>query len=98
MDTVVYMNSILGINTGTTYYDFSSVNYDRATTWSTATATVLVLQPNGSYLPTVVNLYDAVFSSTNWIDPTAVGGADDFAAAANDYLQVIEFVHDNAVR
>lgn len=98
VDTVVYMNSILGINTGTTYYDFSSVNYDRATTWSTATATVLVLQPNGSYLPTVVNLYDAVFGSTNWVDPTAVGGADDFAAAANDYLQVIEFVHDNAVR
>ena len=26
------------------------------------------------------------------------GGADDFAAAANDYLQVIEFVHDNEVR
>lgn len=98
VDTVVYMNSILGINTGTTYYDFSSVNYDRATTWSTATATVLVLQPNGSYLPTVVNLYEAVFGSTNWTDPTAVGGADDFAAAANDYLQVIEFVHDNAVR
>ncbi|MDP1928005.1 MAG: hypothetical protein Q8K62_05780 [Thiobacillus sp.] len=98
VDTVVYMNSILGINSGTTYYDFSSVNYDRATTWSTATATVLVLQPNGSYLPTVVNLYDAVFGSTNWTDPTAVGGADDFAAAANDYLQVIEFVHDNAVR
>jgi hypothetical protein len=98
VDTVVYMNSILGINSGTTYYDFSSVNYDRATTWSAATATVLVLQPNGSYLPTVVNLYDAVFGSTNWTDPTAVGGADDFAAAANDYLQVIEFVHDNAVR
>ncbi|MDO9221065.1 MAG: hypothetical protein Q7T90_08565 [Thiobacillus sp.] len=98
VDTVVYMNSILGINSGTTYYDFSSVNYDRATTWSTATATVLVLQSNGSYLPTVVNLYDAVFGSTNWVDPTTVGGVDDFAAAANDYLQVIEFVHDNAVR
>ena len=97
VDTIVYMNSILGINSGTTYYDFSSVNYDRATTWSTATATVLVLK-DGVYAPTVVNLYDAVFGSTNWVDPTAVGGADDFAAAANDYLQVIEFVHDNAVR
>ena len=97
VDTVVYMNSILGINTGTTYYDFSTTNYDRATTWSTATATVLVLK-DGVYVPTVVNLYEAVFSSTNWVDPTAVGGADDFAAAANDYLQVIEFVHDNAVR
>ena len=97
VDTVVYMNSILGINTGTTYYDFSSVNYDRYTVWKDATATVLVLK-DGVYVPTVVNLYEVVFNSTNWVDPTAVGGADDFAAAANDYLQVIEFVHDNAVR
>jgi hypothetical protein len=27
-----------------------------------------------------------------------VGGADDFSTAADDYLSVIEFVHDNAVR
>lgn len=97
VDTVVYTNSILGINSGTTYYDFSTVNYDRYTTWKDATATVLVLK-DGVYVPTLVNLYDAVFSSTNWVDPTAVGGADDFAAAANDYLQVIEFIHDNEVR
>jgi hypothetical protein len=29
--------------------------------------------------------------------PTAVG-AEAFAQAADDYLQVLEFVHDNAVR
>jgi len=99
VDTIVYMNSILGLNTGTSYVDFSSVNYDRATTWGSATTTVLVLQPDGvTYKAEPVNLYDAVFNSTNWVDPTATGGADDFAAAANDYLQVIEFVHDNAVR
>lgn len=98
VDTIVYMNSILGINSGTTYYDFSTYNYDRYTTWKDKTATVLVLQPDGSYVPTVVNLYDAVFGDTNWVDPTPTGGADDFATAANDYLQVIEFVHDNGVR
>ncbi|MEW6590341.1 MAG: hypothetical protein AB1418_04835 [Pseudomonadota bacterium] len=101
VDTVVYMNSILGINNlaanPDVYYDFSTVNYDRYTVWKDATATVLVLK-DGVYVPTVVNLYEVVFNSTNWTDPTAVGGADDFAAAANDYLQVIEFVHDNAVR
>ncbi|MGB9130651.1 MAG: hypothetical protein WCB97_13470 [Thiobacillus sp.] len=97
VDTVVYINSILGINTGTTYYDFSTVSYDRYTTWKDATATVLVLK-DGVYVPTVVNLYEAVFNSTNWVDPTAVGGADDFSTAADDYLQVIEFVHDNEVR
>lgn len=98
VDTVVYMNSILGVNTPTTYYDFSTYNYDRATTWSNVTVTVLVKQPDGSYVPTPVNVYSTVFNSTNWTDPTATGGADDFATAANDYLQVIEFVHDNAVR
>lgn len=97
VDTVVYINSILGINTVTKYYDFSTVSYDRYTTWKDATATVLVLK-DGVYVPTVVNLYEAVFNSTTWVDPTAVGGADDFAAAADDYLSVIEFVHDNAVR
>jgi len=103
VDTVVYMNSILGINSGSTYYTFTT-DYDRYTTWKDATATVLVLK-DGVYVPTVVNLYDAVFNSTNWVDPTYnsttqvdAGEADDFAAAANDYLKVIEFVHDNAVR
>lgn len=99
VDTVVYMNSILGINSGTTYYDFKDVNYDRYTTWGSATASVLVLQPDGvTYKAETVNLYDAVFNNTNWVDPTAVGGADDFATAADDYLSVIQFVHDNAVR
>jgi hypothetical protein len=105
IDTVVYVNSILGINTGTTYYDFSDYQYDRATTWADATATVLVLDAGDPadpaddvYRPTLVNLYDAVFNNTTWTDPTTDGGADDFAAAANDYLQVIEFVHDNEVR
>ena len=64
-----------------------------------ATAQVLVLQPDGvTYKVETVNLYSAVFNNTNWVDPTATGGADDFAAAANDYLQVLEFVHDNGVR
>ncbi|HBM08728.1 hypothetical protein CXF92_15510 [Pseudomonas sp. Choline-3u-10] len=105
VDTLVYMNSILGINSGTTYYDFSDYQYDRTATWADATATVLVLDAGNPddaaddvYRPTLVNLYDAVFGGTSWTDPTTEGGADDFAAAANDYLQVIEFVHDNEVR
>ncbi|WP_162915055.1 hypothetical protein [Desertibaculum subflavum] len=101
VDTLVYLNSILKVNTvsGTTtiYYDYSTYNYDRLSTWSNVTATVLVLK-DGVYVPTVVNIYEAVFSSTNWTDPTATGGADDFAKAADDYLQVIEYIHDNEVR
>lgn len=103
VDTVVYINSVLKINTGTTYYDFSKYDYDREATWKDVTATVLVLQPDGTYLPTVINVYDAVFGSTDWTDPTQdsegkdTGGADDFATAANDYLRVIEFIHDNGI-
>ncbi|ANF27125.1 hypothetical protein [Stutzerimonas stutzeri] len=105
VDTLVYMNSILGINSGTTYHDFSDYQYDRTATWADTTVTVLVLDAGNPddltddvYRPTLVNLYDAVFGGTSWTDPTTDGGADDFAAAANDYLQVIEFVHDNEVR
>ena len=98
VDTVVYINSVLGINSGTTYYDFSAYDYDRKTTWENVTVTVLVQQPDGSYIATPVNVYETLFKSTDWTDPTATGGADDFAAAADDYLQVIEFVHDNEVR
>jgi hypothetical protein len=97
VDTVVYMNSILGVNTDTTYYDYSTYNYDREATWKDATAVVLVLQDDGSYKEETINLYDVVFDNTDWTDTTS-GGADDFAQAADDYLQVIEFVHDNAVR
>jgi hypothetical protein len=99
VDTVVYMNSVLGVNSETTYYDFSSVDYDREATWINQFAIVLVLQPDGTYAQESVNLYEVVFGSTDWVDPTpTTGGADDFTQAADDYLQVIEFVHDNAVR
>ena len=104
VDTLVYLNSILGINTvtngvTTAYYDFSTVNYDRAATRDGKTAEVLVLQPDGlTYVKTTVNLYDAVFNSTNWVDTTPTGGADDFAVATDDALRVIQFIHDNAVR
>lgn len=109
VDTVVYMNSILGINNLASgiYYNFDTYNYDRTTTWSSVTANVLVLQPDGSYKVVPVNVYDTLFDADGdgdgdtWVDPTPVvgdAGADDFAAAADDYLTVIQFIHDNEVR
>ena len=100
VDTVVYMNNILGINdpARTTTTSFDSVDYDRSTTWESVTVEVLVLQADGvNYKVESVNVYDTVFNATEWTDSTD-GGADDFAQAADDYLQVLEFVHDNAVR
>ena len=109
VDTVVYMNSILGINNLASgiYYNFDTYNYDRTTTWSSVTANVLVQQPDGSFKEVQVNVYDTLFDADgdgdgdNWVDPTPVvgdAGADDFAAAADDYLTVIQFIHDNEVR
>lgn len=99
VDTAVYINSILGINTPTSYYDYSTYEYDRSDTWASVNVSVLVYDAvNNVYVPTTVNVYETLFSSTDWQDPTTTGGADDFAAAADDYLQVIEFLHDNEVR
>lgn len=111
VDTIVYMNSILGVNNlaadPDVYYDFSSVDYDRADTWSGVMVEVLVEHTDSEgkvyYVPEKVDVYEAVFLGNDWTDPTETGdtdagGADDFATKADDYLQVIEFVHDYAVR
>ena len=91
LDTVMYINPILGVTS-----DLSTFNYDRASTYANTTVTVLVKQADGvTYVATPVNVYEAVFKSTN--DTTSTGAAD-FATATNDALQVLEFVHDNAVR
>jgi hypothetical protein len=104
VDIVVYLNSFLGINTVTdgkvtAYYDFTT-DYNREATYKNVTATVLVPQGDGvTYVATTVNVYDTVFSGSTWVDPTpSDAGADDFAAAANDALRVIQYIHDNAVR
>ena len=70
VDTVVYMNSILGINDlPENYYDFDSVDYDRSTTWENVTVEVLVLQADGvTYKVEPVNVYDTVFTATEWTD------------------------------
>jgi hypothetical protein len=77
-----------------TYVDYSSFNYDRQSVYDGVMVTVLIEQ-DGSYVPTSVNLYDAVFNSTNYV--SSDGGIDGFAQAADDALQVIEYIHDNPV-
>ena len=106
VDTVVYINSVLGINTGENYYDFSDYDYDRATTWGNVKVWVLVQTSDTTYEAREVNVFETVFNSENWnnsTDPTFengedLGGADDFAQKSDDFLQVIEFVHDNEPR
>lgn len=98
LDAVAYTNAILGIETetvGTVTYsdmDYSTFSYDRSDTYGDATATVLIRQPDGSYVPTVVNLYEAVFSSQDY---SATGTFAGFAQSVDDARAVLLYVHDN---
>lgn len=91
LDTVMYENAILKVSD-----DLSTFSYDRYTTYKDLVVTVLIKQADGvTYIATPVNVYQVVFNSTNdGVD----SGALDFATAANDALQVLEYVHDNAVQ
>jgi hypothetical protein len=90
LDTVMYINPIVGVTD-----DLSTFTYDRYTTYKDLTVTVLIKQADGiTYIATPVKVYDVVFSGTN---DTTVTGAADFATAVNDALQVLEYVHDNAI-
>jgi hypothetical protein len=104
IDKVVDMNTILKVTgtlndtdptTNLTYVDYSTFNYDRASVYGSTTVQVLVKQPDGSYLPTTVNVYETLFNSTNYTSTD--GGVDGFAQAADDARAVIEYVHDNAI-
>lgn len=99
IDKVVDMNTILGITgtltdtTGATYVDYSTYTYDRASVYSTKTVDVLVKQDDGTYKAATVNVYDTVFKSTEYTGTNVSA----FATAADDALQVIEYVHSNAI-
>jgi len=100
VDTLVYLNSILGINqidipSGTTdYYDFSTYDYSRADAFAGLTVTYLA-DPDGDgiYETVTESLMAAVFDNQDWTDTTA-GGADDFTQSADDTRAVIEFLHN----
>lgn len=106
VDTLVYLNSFLGINTvvdgvTTDYYTYTT-DYSRSATYTGVNVTVLQLVEGSdpaTYVETSVPLYGADgFFTTDWTDPTPTGSADDFAAATNDAIQVLEFIHDNEPR
>ncbi len=100
IDTVEYLNSIVRINgtitgaDGKTYVDYSSVDYDRATTYSGEKITVLVETSPGKYETQTVDVYEAVFGSKDASGTNAEG----FAQAVDDARAVLLYVHDNAPR
>lgn len=100
-DDIAYISAFLGINTtkvgDVTYteFDFDDFKYERSDTYDGVKVTVLVAQPDGSYVPTEVDLYDAVFGG---VDYSGIESLEAFAQAADDARAVIEFLHDNEVR
>lgn len=101
VDEIVYLNTYVGVEGTLTdssgsgsYVDFSTFTYDRSDAFADTTAYVLILQPDGSWVAEEVNIFEAVFDGT---DVTAEAGADSFAQAADDALQVIEFIHEYEV-
>jgi hypothetical protein len=99
-DEIAYIDAFLGINmemVGDVSYsavDYSTFTYDRSDTYGDVTVVVLVEQPDGSYLPTSLNVYDEIFGS---VDASAAGSLDAYTLAADDARIVINFVHEYAV-
>ncbi len=75
--------------------------YDRADVYTEGVLDVWVLvEENGVYVPTQVDLYTTVEFNTvedNSIKDNSTGGIDQFTQEADDALQVLEYVHDNAI-
>ncbi|MBW8297935.1 hypothetical protein, partial [Sphingopyxis sp.] len=99
-DAVAYMNAILGVETQTagsvtwSDIDYSSYNYDRSDTYGDVTATVLIKQPDGSYVPTEVNIFAAVFGSADY---SGSGTFNAFATAVDDARAIINYIHEYEV-
>lgn len=99
-DEIAYINAFLGINpvtNGSVTYadvDYSGFTYSRLDTFGDVTVTVLVEQPDGSFVPTEVNVYEAVFGS---VDASGAGSLEAYTLAADDARMVIEYIHEYEV-
>lgn len=94
IDTVAYQNIILGIAemTADDYVDYSTFDYNRNSTYS-GTISYYVL-PEGAETPILVTepILQAVFDGEPYVSNDG-SGITDFAQAADDALQMIEFIH-----
>jgi hypothetical protein len=99
-DTVVYVDSFLKIvgtdpvtgADGQDYFNFSTVSYDRASTY-TGNVTYLENNGDGTYTTVTKPIMDVVFNNEDYSGTQL----DAFTQAADDARAVIEFVHDHAV-
>ncbi|HEY9090096.1 hypothetical protein [Parasphingorhabdus sp.] len=99
-DEVAYINSFLGLNTvqqGNVTYsniDYSNFSYDRSDVYADRTVTVLIQQPDNSWVPTEVNVMETIFDN---VDYSGSGSFSAFAQAAEDSRAIINFIHEYEV-
>jgi hypothetical protein len=100
VDEVAYLNAFLGINIETagdvsySVFDYSEFSYDRSDTYGDVTVEVLVQQPDGSWVPTVINVYETIFGS---VDYSGSGSISVFSQAADDARSIVNFIHEYAL-
>jgi len=96
VDVVVTINNFLGINgeVEPAYFDFLGYAHQRSHHFGTDTAEVLVLTGTNpdTYVVSTLPVLDSVFHGAERTASDARG----FAAAADDDLTVLEFVHNYA--
>ena len=102
IDEIVGISTFLGVEDELgALVTSSSYTYDRTEVYTDGVLDVWVLvEDNGVFVPTQVDLYDAVEWNTiedNSIKDNTTGGIDLFTQAADDAVQALEFVHDNAI-
>ena len=74
-----------------------SYTYDRTSTYSGVQVWIMVEVSPGVLVPQLVNVLDVVQFNTVPVIDGDNDGIDKFIQAADDALQVLEYVHDNAI-
>lgn len=96
VDTVMGLTSILDVNDALSNL-VGTYTYDRTATYQDVQIWIMVEVSPGVLVPKLVNVLDVVqFNTVPTIDGDN-NGIDRFAQAADDALQVLEYVHDNAI-
>jgi hypothetical protein len=96
------VDSLVGISTFMEVNDelsglVGTYTYDRTSTYQDVQVWIMVEVSPGVLIPKLVNILDVVqFNTVPTIDGDN-NGIDRFTQAADDALQVLEFVHDNAI-
>lgn len=95
VDGIAYISSFLDANITAAVDTYT---YNREDTYGDVKVWILVETTPGIFVPQEVNILDVV--TFNTITPIVAdgNGIDTFTQAADDALQVIEYIHDNALQ